>query len=39
MLQTFKTPTAVAAYISLTALISLICVLLLKDRAGQLDAQ
>ena len=37
--QTFKTSTAVAAYISLTALISLICVMLLKDRTGQLDAQ
>jgi hypothetical protein len=29
---------AVAAYVSLTGLISLVCVAFLKDRTGQLDA-
>jgi MFS family permease len=36
--ETYKTSMAVAAYVSLTALISLICVMALKDRSGQLDA-
>jgi metabolite-proton symporter len=36
--ETFRTSTAVAAYVSITAVISLICVLLLSDRAGHLDA-
>ena len=37
--QTFRTSTAIAIYMSLAALISLICVFLLKDRTGHLDAQ
>ena len=36
--QTYRTSVAIAVYISITALISLICVLLLKDRTGDLDA-
>jgi metabolite-proton symporter len=34
----FHTSTAVAIYVCLTALVSLICVALLKDRSGHLDA-
>jgi metabolite-proton symporter len=37
LFETYKTSTAVAAYVSLTAVISLICVWLLQDRAGSLD--
>ena len=37
--QTFQTSTAVAVYVFVTALISFVCLLLLKERAGQLDAQ
>jgi metabolite-proton symporter len=37
--QTYKTSMAVALYMSLTAVISLISVLLLKDRGGNLDGQ
>ena len=33
----YRTSTAVAAYVSLTALVSLISVMLLKDRTGHLD--
>ena len=36
--ETYKTSTAVAAYIALTAVISLVCVFLLKDRSGHLDS-
>jgi MFS family permease len=36
--QTFKTSDAVATYIAVTALISLVCVALLKDRSGHLDS-
>ena len=36
--QTYRTSMAIAVYVSITALISLICVLLLKDRTGHLDA-
>jgi MFS family permease len=36
--QTYRTSMAIAVYISICALISLICVLLLKDRTGHLDA-
>jgi metabolite-proton symporter len=36
--QTYGTSTAVAAYVALTALVSLICVMLLKDRTGHLDS-
>lgn len=35
--ETFKTSTAIAAYIALTAIISLMCVWRLRDRAGALD--
>ncbi len=35
--ETYKTSTAVAAYVSVTAMISLVSVLLLQDRSGQLD--
>jgi MFS family permease len=35
--ETYKTSTAVAAYVSLTAVVSLICVWLMHDRAGSLD--
>ncbi len=35
--QTYQTSMAVAAYVSLTAVVSLICVCLLKDHAGALD--
>ena len=34
---TYKTSTAVATYVSLTAVVSLICVWLMHDRAGSLD--
>jgi hypothetical protein len=37
LFETYKTSSAVAAYVSLTAVISLICVWLLQDRAGSLD--
>jgi len=37
LFQKYHTSTAVAAYVALTGLISLICVALLKDRSGQLD--
>jgi metabolite-proton symporter len=37
LLEKYKTSMAVAAYISVTALVSLISVMLLKDRTGQLD--
>jgi MFS family permease len=36
--RTYETSMAVAAYVSVCALISLICVWLLKDKTGQLDA-
>jgi len=36
--QTYRTSLAIAVYISICALISLICVFLLKDRTGHLDA-
>jgi MFS family permease len=36
--RTYRTSTAVAAYIAVTALVSLVCVALLKDRSGHLDA-
>jgi MFS family permease len=36
--RTYRTSTAVAVYIAATALVSLICVALLKDRSGHLDA-
>jgi metabolite-proton symporter len=35
---TFGTSTAVATYVAITAVISLVCVLLLSDRPGHLDA-
>ncbi len=35
--ETFKTSTAIAAYIALTAIVSLICVWRLRDRTGALD--
>lgn len=35
--ETFHTSTAIAIYIAITALISLVCVALLHDRAGALD--
>ncbi len=35
--ETYKTSMAVAAYVSLTGAISLICVWFLRDRAGSLD--
>jgi metabolite-proton symporter len=35
--QTFGTSMAVAAYVSFTGLVSLVCVALLKDRGGSLD--
>ena len=35
--QKLGTSTAVAIYVSITAVISLICVALLKDKSGQLD--
>ena len=37
LLEKYKTSMAVAAYISVTAVVSLISVMLLKDRTGQLD--
>lgn len=37
--RTYGTSMAVAVYMSIAALVSLICVALLKDRSGQLDAQ
>jgi MFS family permease len=37
LFATFKTSMAVAAYVSVTALISLACVLVLRERAGSLD--
>lgn len=36
--RTYGTSMAVAAYVSITAVISLICVALLKDQTGHLDA-
>lgn len=36
--ETFQTSAAVAVYVFVTALISFVCLLLLKERAGQLDA-
>jgi metabolite-proton symporter len=36
--QTYRTSTAIAVYLALTGVISLICVFLLKDRAGHLDS-
>jgi metabolite-proton symporter len=38
LFQAYKTSMAVATYVAVTGLISLICVMLLKDRSGQLDA-
>jgi len=35
--QTYKTSTAIAIYIALSALISLVCVGMLRDQAGSLD--
>ncbi len=35
--ETYKTSAAVATYVSLTAVVSLICVWLMHDRAGSLD--
>lgn len=35
--ETFKTSTAIAAYVSLTGLISLVCVWFMRDHAGALD--
>jgi len=35
--RTYGTSTAVATYVAVTALVSLICVMLLKDRTGHLD--
>jgi metabolite-proton symporter len=35
--ETYRTSTAVAAYVSLTAVISLVCVWFMTDRAGSLD--
>ena len=37
LFRTYKTSMAVAAYIAVTALVSLVCVWLLHDRAGSLD--
>ena len=37
LFETYKTSMAVAAYVSLTGAISLICVWFLRDRAGSLD--
>jgi metabolite-proton symporter len=37
LFETYKTSAAVAAYVALTAVISLICVWLMHDRAGSLD--
>ena len=37
LFETYKTSMAVAAYVSVTAVISLICVWLMHDRAGSLD--
>ena len=37
LFQTFHTSMAVAAYVAVTALISLVCVWLLPDRQGSLD--
>ena len=37
LFEKYKSSTAVAAYVSVTGLVSLISVLLLKDRTGQLD--
>jgi metabolite-proton symporter len=37
--RTYGTSMAVAAYLSISAVVSLICVWLLKDRSGQLDSQ
>jgi hypothetical protein len=36
--QTYHSSTAIAIYLSLCALVSLICVALLKDQTGRLDA-
>lgn len=36
--RTYATSMAVATYVAVTALVSLICVMLLKDRTGHLDA-
>jgi uncharacterized membrane protein YqjE len=37
LFQTYKTSMAVAAYVSFTALVSLVCVWLLRDRQDSLD--
>jgi MFS family permease len=37
LLQTYKTSMVIAAYVSLTAIISLLCVWMLRDRVGELD--
>ena len=36
--QRYQTSTAIAVYLALTGVISLICVFLLKDRTGHLDS-
>jgi metabolite-proton symporter len=36
--QTYRTSTAIAVYLALTGVISLICVFLLKDQTGHLDS-
>ena len=35
--ETYRTSTAIAIYIAITALVSLVCVALLRDKAGALD--
>jgi hypothetical protein len=35
--ETYRTSTAIAVYIAITAIVSLVCVALLPDRAGALD--
>jgi MFS family permease len=35
--ETYHSSTAIAVYIAITALVSLVCVWLLRDRAGALD--
>ena len=37
LLRSYGTSTAIAVYISLCSVLSLVCVFLLKDRAGTLD--
>jgi len=36
--RTYGTSMAIAAYVAITALVSLICVMFLRDRTGQLDS-